>query len=145
MKEQKEKLIIDVDDREPSIIFDIGEMNHPDIILNKKRLKIGDYVFGSCCIERKEINDFCSSIIDGRLSRQIENMKQHYPTNLIIIVGHIKVKNSTIHENCILGKMASITIKHQVPIIMLDDEFQFVYFISSLCKKYSKILEELKQ
>ena len=126
---------VKADDREPKSIFIFADMED-GLELKRQRLKVGDYIYKDCCVERKQIDDFCGSIIDGRLIHQIKNMKKEFKYNYIIIVGHIKDRISTIHENCILGKISSIVVKHQIPIIMVDDEFQFLYLIKSIFKKH---------
>lgn len=50
---------------------------------------VGDFIFdGKVCFEYKTADDIISSIIDGRVFRQAEKMKQ-YPFSYIIIVGDV--------------------------------------------------------
>ena len=122
------------DDREPKSMDAIA-LTVGGIEFERKRLKTGDYVLGECCVERKEINDFCSSIIDGRLESQVEKMKRDFKYSYIIVVGRVKDRTSDIHENCILGKMVSLIIKHDMKLLFADDEFQFCYVLKSLIEK----------
>jgi ERCC4-type nuclease len=134
-------MIIFVDDREPKSIESIMLEVDSEILILRTRLEEGDYKQGNVCIERKEISDFCNSIIDKRIETQIERMKKKYKYNYIIIVGHIKDRNSEIHENCILGKIASLIIKHNVNVLMVDNEWQFLYLMKRIFEKY----EEMKK
>lgn len=129
---------VTVDDREPKSM-DVFALTVGGIEFERKRLKTGDYIFENVCIERKELNDFCSSIIDGRLTSQIEKMKKDFEYIYILVSGHIKDRTSDIHENCILGKMASILVKHKVPIITLDDEFQLIYIMKRIFERHAEI------
>ena len=42
----------------------------------KEKLPIGDYVVGNLVIERKQINDLYTSMIEGRLFRQLDKIQQ---------------------------------------------------------------------
>ena len=126
------------DDREPKSMDAIASLVG-GIKFERKRLKTGDYVLGNCCIERKEINDFCASIIDGRLKGQVEKMKRDFKYNYVIVIGRVKDKTSDIHENCILGKMTSLIVKHDMKLLFADDEFQFCYLVKSLIAKTKEL------
>ena len=50
---------------------------------------VGDFIFDDkVCFEYKTASDIISSIIDGRVFRQVEKMKQ-YPFSYVIIVGNV--------------------------------------------------------
>ena len=50
---------------------------------------VGDFIFEDKVVfEYKTANDIISSIIDGRVFRQVEKMKQ-YPFSYVIIVGDV--------------------------------------------------------
>src|SRR3989338_6635175 len=87
------------------IYADIGEMTTKVAAilegrckLRSKRLHVGDYVISKrIVIERKVSEDFLQSIVDGRLFRQISEMKK-YEKPLIIIEGnHIMDNERLIH------------------------------------------------
>ena len=56
-----------------------------------KELEIGDYLFtdgeNSVCFEYKEINDFITSINDGRVFNQAINMAEEYDYRFVVIRG----------------------------------------------------------
>jgi len=124
-----------MDDREPPKMFSIAE-NVGGIEFHKKRLKTGDYICGDVIIERKTIDDFCTSIIDNRLTNQITKMKAQFTHIYILVSGTIDQRTSTIHENCILGKMASIIVKHKVPLLFVENDFQLVYLMKRLFERH---------
>ena len=133
----KEKIIIEQDDREGDfqIMSDIQKLN---LEFDKKRLKIGDYIYNNLLIERKEISDFCSSILDKRLENQIKNMNESGKDCFVIIVGNIKDRKLNIHENCILGKICSLVYKNKIKVIQVEDEFQFLWVMRNLIEKYKE-------
>ena len=56
-----------------------------------KELEIGDYIFtddhNSVCYEYKEVNDFITSINDGRVFNQAINMAENYDYHFVVIRG----------------------------------------------------------
>src|SRR3989338_8210006 len=104
-----------------------------------KELKIGDYVVKDTIIERKTISDFISSMINGRLLKQLEDLKQ-FENKLLIIEGISNQEiysdeNSKINANAIRGFLLSITLKHKIPIIFTKDSEDTAKFIDVLSRK----------
>jgi len=135
------------DDREP-------EMNQlmflvdSNLKMERKRLKIGDYSFGNVIVERKEMNDFCLSIIDGRLMKQVEGLNEEQKNGkkcFIILIGRISERDSQLHENCILGKLCSLVYKHNISVLMVDNDFQFCYCLKNLYEKSCGLKNEMKR
>ena len=139
MVKMKSKFIIQQDDREPNlqVLADTLELG---IVFERIRLNEGDYIVDDVCIERKEINDFCGSIIDGRLEKQIEKMKVKYKKIFILISGRIKDRTSEIDENCVVGMIVSLLIKHNIPVLIFDDDFQLIFAMKRLFER-SKLQE----
>ena len=129
------KIKILYDDREPcwQLMSDINGLN---IEFEKTRLKVGDYKFGNLIIERKTIDDFANSILYKRIETQVENMKKEKGEKFIIIVGNLKDRKTNINENCILGKQVSLVLKHNIKVLWVEDDEQFLYVLKNLCEKY---------
>ena len=105
----KPKIIIEMDDREPEMQL-LADINNINIELKKKRLLVGDYIYKDLIVERKTIDDFCSSILDKRIEGQIEKMKESKKNCFIFVIGNVKDRTIPIHEHCILGKIMSILL-----------------------------------
>ena len=133
-RKMKNKLIIEMDDREPNLqlLADVNDMN---IEFDRKRLKVGDYIHNKILVERKTIDDLCASILDKRIETQVEKMKDFDGECFIIIVGNLKNRSTDIHENCILGKMVSLVVKHHIKVLWCENEFQFLYILKNLIEK----------
>lgn len=108
---------IEIDYREknclvPSILHRLGF----EIIF--KELKVGDYLVNGIVIERKSISDFCGSIINKRLLRQLEELKQ-YEKKLLIVEGFENecLYRKSLGENAIRGFILSVCLKYGIPII----------------------------
>lgn len=87
---------LNIDNRESNTRIDSAcQYFNEEYEIKVDTLPIGDFVFDNkVCFEYKTANDVISSIIDGRIFRQAEKMKQ-YPYSYIIIVGDVA---RTIHE-----------------------------------------------
>ena len=83
--ESKEKIKIIIDYREKNSLV-ASYLIKENFNIEFKELKIGDYIVKDTIIERKTIPDFISSIINGRLLKQLEDLKQ-YENKLLIIEG----------------------------------------------------------
>src|SRR3990167_10158373 len=81
----KEKIKIIVDYREKNSLV-ASYLINLGFDVEFKELKIGDYVVKDTIIERKTISDFISSMINGRLLKQLEELKQ-FENKLLIIEG----------------------------------------------------------
>ena len=141
---KQDKIIIEMDDRESEcqLMADVGSLN---IVFDRKRLKVGDFIYGDLIMERKTVDDFCSSILDGRLKRQAENMKATGKMSYIFIIGDFKKRDVGIHDNCIKGKIISLLIKYDIKLVYCEDEMEFLWMMDNLCRKYKELYsKELK-
>jgi len=134
-------VLVKVDDREPDVVFEI--MKELEITTVRCRMDEGDYVWNDVVVERKTIDDFCGSIIDGRLKNQVEKMRQKFPFIYVVVVGNIGDRTSEIHENCILGMLASLAVKG-VQFLMVDNERQFCYLVKRIFERYEEVRNEKK-
>lgn len=126
------KVVVIVDFREDSssikeIIEDMGALVKP------LSLKVGDYLCSDrVCIERKTGEDFISSITDGRLSKQAEELKENFSKPIILIEGGYT--KGRVNENMIRAAIASIAIDYGIPIIMTknrEDTAKTIFWIAN--------------
>ncbi|MCW1309517.1 MAG: ERCC4 domain-containing protein [Candidatus Nanoarchaeia archaeon] len=52
-------------------------------------LEVGDYIINDICIERKNVQDYVSSLIDGRLNNQLYQMSYNYSYSILVVEGFI--------------------------------------------------------
>ncbi len=116
IKEEKTKIFADFREKGSSVIKELIEL---DADLKLESLPNADYILSSRVgVEFKTVEDFVSSIIDGRLLEQIKNLKNNFERPLLMIegVGDIySVRN--VHANAIRGMLAAITVSYGVPIL----------------------------
>ena len=144
---EKSKLKIIVDNREKNSLV-ISELVNIGIDVEFKHLLVADFLIGEVAIERKTISDFISSMINKRLARQLEEIKQ-YPKCLLIIEGideqelynneeNSEIKGMGINPNAIRGFLLSILLEFQVPIIFTRNYQDTAKFLYVLAKKQEK-------
>ncbi len=102
--EKKPKIV--VDKREPDDICDALESLGAEIEL--KQLELGDYqVSDRLVLERITRSDFESSIVDGRLFRQLKDLADSFQRVVVIVEGSPD-NESRLSRNAILGAYSSI-------------------------------------
>ncbi|MEK6819664.1 MAG: ERCC4 domain-containing protein, partial [Nanoarchaeota archaeon] len=112
----------------PKIIVDYREKNSlvSSVLVNLgveiefKNLKVGDYIVNEVAVERKTVSDFISSMINKRLSNQLEELQQ-YKKKLLIVEGideqelySDSEERTGMHPNAIRGFLLSILLKYNV-------------------------------
>ena len=136
---KKERLGLIVDDREGGVLN--NELIKQGFEVKVARLKVGDYVYKDIGFERKTIDDFCASIVDGRLESQIEAMKKAFRFSFVLISGKLSERTSQINENCIIGKIVSLIVKHKVGVLMLETDKQMAYAIRRISERLNELGE----
>ena len=145
ISEKKDLIKVSVDIREknslvPSVLGKLGAE------VEFSTLKVGDYIVKDFVIERKTISDFISSMINKRLSKQLEELQQ-FDKRLLIIEGFDErflysdenhEEFGGMHPNAIRGFLLSILLKHKVPIVYSKNEEDTAKFIITLSKKSEK-------
>lgn len=136
-EKKQEKLKIIADNREKnSLVF--SELSSLGIQVEVKHLPVADFLINNIAIERKTVSDFIGSMINKRLARQLEEMKQ-YQKQLLIIEGtdeqELYPENSGMNSNAIRGFLLSILLKYNVPIIYSKDYKDTAKFLYLLAKK----------
>ncbi|MDG6996194.1 MAG: DEAD/DEAH box helicase [Nitrososphaerota archaeon] len=100
-----------------------------------KQLEFGDFVVSSdVVIERKTLDDFVKSIFDGRLFKQLANLKEKYARPILVIQGE-KKHLSGIGESAYYGALASVLADFGVPIYFAASEKEVVEIIFHLARR----------
>jgi ERCC4-type nuclease len=136
-----------------NIMKTFDELNVP---YTKEMLPVGDYVVtnktngAQCVIERKIINDFVLSVLNGRLNQEILKMNEAYSQSFLIIEGkwsdyykdRAKLKRAKYVKNINaftvnhrLGVMASISARTNTKILYTENQEQTIQLLISLANK----------
>jgi len=130
-------IIADIHEKNSLLISELH--NNPQIQLEIRSLKIGDYLIGKTIIERKTTSDFINSMINKRLIQQLNQM-QAYPRQLLIIEGDFETphQKGNINPNAIRGFILSILTHHQIPLIFTKDYKDTSDYLIILAKQQLK-------
>jgi ERCC4-related helicase/ERCC4-type nuclease len=133
------------EDFSPRVLVDKREIRSPVARLLEKlgadielhTLEVADYVVSDRVgIERKTVDDFLSTLMDGRdLFGQISDLARTYERPLLIIEGEGLYTSRQIHPNSVRGVLASIAVDFGVPIIFSRDEEDTAALINILAKR----------
>ncbi len=97
-------------------------------------LKVGDFICSErVCVERKTGNDFISSIVDGRLFQQAEELRDNFSKPVMIVEGDYCIGG--MNENAIKAALSSIILNYEIPVIMTKDEKDTAKTIFWLAKR----------
>lgn len=152
------KISLDIDYREQSIITILKEkgiyVNTPEeslVNINIKNLIIGDFVFKENAnedtaevvhyiIERKTVNDLCSSIKDGRFSEQKSRLMDTIddPSKIIYIIEGSRNKILPIYnvpKSTIDSAIQNLIFKHKYKVIFTESTEETIENIILLYKK----------
>ena len=102
-----------------------------------RTLEVADYVVSDRLgIERKTVEDFLSTLMDGRdLFGQISDLARTFERPLLIIEGVGLYTARQINPNSIRGVLSSIAIDFKVPIIFSTDEEDTAALINIMAKR----------
>ncbi|MGC8885184.1 MAG: ERCC4 domain-containing protein [Candidatus Nanoarchaeia archaeon] len=115
--DKKNEIVIFVDSREPKLaeqLFLLGAKVIPT------QLKVGDFIISERLgCERKTIEDFVASLIDGRLFAQAKELKETFARPFFVLEGEFErlfsVKN--VSKQALYGALASLLFDWEIPII----------------------------
>ena len=129
-------LRIIIDDRErksgiPELIKKIG------INAEIKTLPIGDYIVSpETVVERKSIQDFMSSIFDGRLFDQCNRLKQNFEFPIILLEGNVDEIEDIVENPLVFyGAISTIAIDFKIPIIPTPSASHSAKLLVAMCSR----------
>jgi len=126
-KKEKKKGLVIIDYREKNS-FVPAKLIKKGLEIKFKELKVGDYLVKDIAIERKSLPDFMASVIDGRLKKQIKEIKQ-YP-NQILIIEKTKELSPQLK-----GSVLSALIDYKIPLLFTKNEEETAEYIRLLSKR----------
>ena len=132
-KEERKEVEIFVDEKESrnSITDMLRELG---AIVRVKTLPVGDFIISErAVIERKSRSDFESSIVDGRLFKQTENMIDNFEKCIVIIEG--EEFEERVNRNALLGAISSLILDYGVQVFFTTDLEETAEIIFALAKR----------
>ncbi len=133
-KQESNPMII-VDHRETAspVVRELVRLNAQ---VQTQVIPIGDYIVSErVVIERKEVTDFANSVIDGRLFKQCQELKNGYPLPIIILEGKLQEAKRAIRSDALRGALASVLINFQIPVLSSATAEETARLILALSKR----------
>lgn len=111
-----------------------GLLKSMNIDIVFKFLEIGDYIVNpETAVERKSVNDFISSLFDGRLFHQIAQLSSSYANAFLIIEGNYnEVEFYAKNPKVVHCAIASLLINYKIKLVNLFSETETALFLSCL-------------
>ena len=130
--------------RKPTIIVDSRELGSAttrelskyDIAITPETLSIGDFIISDrTAVERKTVEDFVASIIDGRLFEQVSNLKSAYEMPILLIEGEGFQTSRNIAPEAVMGAVASVIVDFGVPLVWTRSPSESALLLLSIARR----------
>lgn len=130
------KIIVDHrESRSPVMRF----LTQKNVVVEPQQLDVGDYIISSRIgVERKTVDDFLSSLLEGKLFVQMKNLRATYSRPLLVIEGEGLLTKRNISQNAIFGSMTAIIVDFGIPIITTHAAQETADFLMVMAQREQK-------
>jgi len=135
VKPKQEEVIIYTDTRESAVLKDLSNLGAK---IELKKLDVGDFILSDAVVvERKEVADFASSLIDQRLFQQAIEMRRNFDKPLIIVEGnlHRMFTSRNINPNALRAAMASLALDYGIPLLFSSSSKETAEYLYLIAKR----------
>lgn len=113
----------------------VRELSRRGATVQAEQLATADYMLSRrVAVERKAVDDFLQSMVDGRLFGQMRQLRA-YLRPLLIVEGENLTTSRNIPRAAIYGAMASILVDFGIPILTTKDEAETADVLFSIAKR----------
>ncbi len=128
----------------PRVIVDHRELNGPlarllrqeGIQMDAQTLPTGDVIISNrLVVERKAAEDFCKSIIDGRLMEQARALKRNFEAPLFLIEGDPFQARRGIQRASVAGAIATLAARFGVTVLTVDDVREAAKTVAAMARQ----------
>lgn len=133
----EERVIVYIDYREQrsSVAKELMELGC-EVVL--KQLSVADYLLSdAAAVERKSVEDFLQSIVDGRLFPQAKSLTENFSKPLLILEGNFSelYYARNINKAAVIGALSSLMLDYRLPIYPVKDYKETAEVIFSIAKR----------
>lgn len=126
-------VIVDHRESRSQVIRSLASHN---ITVQVQDLDIGDYILSQrVCVERKTVDDFLSSLLEGKLFQQLKDLRQTFSRPLLIIEGDGLFTTRNISHAALFGSLASILIDFGVSIMSTKTPQETADFLVAVARR----------
>jgi DNA excision repair protein ERCC-4 len=109
-----------------------------------KKMTCGDFILNDIItVERKTAGDFIVSILDGRLFRQVANLKKNCDHPVLLIEGNPFQTGLKMSRSAIRGALLNVQTVWKVPVVYsrsIEDSVELMQIMASQFKKMSTVM-----
>ncbi len=135
LKTNNKKLTIIVDSRERNSTI-VKELVKRDVHIIFEKLTVGDYICSDqVVVERKEKDDFISSIMDNRLFNQAKLLSSSTIKPIMLIEGKESLFSSALHPHAIAGSISALAVDFGIPLIFTKNQYETAEILYSILKR----------
>jgi Fanconi anemia group M protein len=132
---KKKKLTIIADTREFNSEV-VKELSRKGIVVESQQLDVADYILSDrLAVERKEVDDFLASLMDGRLFSQLKMLKSVYINPILVLEGEGLLSRRGISDQAIIGALASIISDFNISIISTTNVKETANLLAIMVKR----------
>lgn len=130
-----EQIFVVADSRELGALV-TRELAKLGALIKSETLEVGDFVLSDrVVVERKNVEDFASSIIDGRLFQQAANLKEAYAKPVIVVEGENLTGSGRVRPEAMMGAYASILIDYGIPIVWTQKPYETAQLMFAIARR----------
>ncbi len=134
-KKEDKRIEIVVDHREGRSPV-VKELYRLGASVKGEQLGVADYLLSErIAVERKEVNDFLTSIMDGRLFQQAGELSGSYMRPVFIIEGKDLFTTRMVSENAIMGAIASLIGDYRCSVLLTKDAVETAKLLYSMARR----------
>ncbi len=132
-KDSKVKIVVDHREYRSNVVKNLAVKG---IFIEPQQLDIGDYVLSSRIgVERKNVDDFLESLINGKLFKQIAQLREAYSRPVLILEGENLLTKRNINHNAIFGSLASISVDFGIPVLTTKNALETADLLHVIAKR----------
>lgn len=132
-KDKQVKLVADQREYRSNVVKNLAVKG---AFVEPQQLDVGDYVLSSRIgVERKSVDDFLESLIDGKLFKQVSRLRDAYSRPILILEGEGLLTKRNISHNAIFGSLVSIIVDFGIPIITTKDALETADFLHVMARR----------
>ncbi|HEC72105.1 MAG TPA: DEAD/DEAH box helicase, partial [Thermoplasmatales archaeon] len=89
-------------------------------------------------VERKNVDDYLNSLIDGKLFKQIQQLRDAYSRPILILEGEDLLTKRNISHNAIFGSLASISVDYGVTVFRTKNSLETADLMRVIAQREQK-------
>lgn len=128
----------------------IADIHEPDVMMvllsalgfevERRVITPGDYIISNeCAVERKTIQDFLTSLFQGRLLDQMNRLKDAYTKPILLLEGNLAWElNGRKNPHAFWGALLKIQLDMGIPVLITIDVRQSADLLYTLAKRMQR-------